>query len=124
MAAALRSQPIREQRREAALPVPDRLVRDCVASLEQERDDVPEAERIAETPAHGEPHDVGRVLAIVERGAGPLVEAPQAGLAAEPRGAERGAALVPRRRRGCTVWTSQQRPLTVPWMRRAEAGLP
>ena len=103
---------------------PDRLVGDLDAALEEPLGAVPEAARIAETPAHGEQHDVGRVLAIVERGAGPLVEATSAGLAAEPPGAERGAALAPRRRRGCTVWTSQQRPLTIPWMRRAEAGLP
>ena len=119
VAAPLRSPPIREQRGEADLPGADRLVADLEAALEEQLGDVPEAELIAETPEHGEQHDVDRVLEIVERGAGPLVEAPPAGLAAEPPGAERGAALAPRRRRGCTVWTSHQRPLTVPWMRRA-----
>ena len=48
---------------------------------------------VAETPAHGEQHDVRWVLLIVEGRAGPLVEAPPAGLAAEPPVAERGAAV-------------------------------
>ena len=102
----------------------DRLVRDLEAALEEQRSDVAEAQLGAETPAYGEQHAVRWVLQIVEGRAGPLVEAPPAGLAAEPPGAERGAPLPPRRRRGCTVWTSQQRPLTVPWMRRAETGVP
>ena len=99
-------------------------MRDLEAALEEQLSDVAEAQLVAETPEHGEQHDVRWVLQIVEAGAGPLVEPPPAGAAAEPPVAERGAALAPRRCRGCTVWTSHQRPLTVPWMRLAEAGVP
>ena len=102
---ALRAPPIREQRGGAALPGADRLVAALEAAL------------IAETPAHGEPHDGGRVLEIGARGAGPLVEPPPTGPAVEAPGAERGAPLPLRRGRGCPVWTSQQRPRTIPWMR-------
>ena len=123
-AAPLRSQLVREQRGEADLPGADRLVRDLEAALEEQLSDVAAAQLGAETPEHGEQHDVRWVLPIGEGRAGPLVEPPPAGPAAEPPGAERGAALAPRRHRECTVWTRQQRPLTVPWMRRAEAGVP
>ena len=37
---------------------------------------------------HGEQHDVGRVVELVEAGAGPVVEPPPAGAAAEPAVAE------------------------------------
>ena len=80
---------------------------------EEQLSDVAEAQLVAETPEYGEQHDVRWVLQIVEGRAGPLVEPPPAGLAAEPPVAERGAALAPRRRRGCTVWTSHQRPYGV-----------
>ena len=106
LAAPLRSQLVREQRGEADLPGTDRLVRDLEAALEEQLSDVAEAQLVAETSEHGEQHDVRWVLQIVEGRAGPLVEAPPAGLAAEPPVAERGAALAPRRRRGCTVWPS------------------
>ena len=99
-------------------------MRDLEAALEEQLSDVAEAQLGAETPAHGEPHDVGRVLAIVEGRAGPLVEPPPTGPAAEPPGAERGAPLPLRRGRGCTVWTSQQRPFTIPRMWLAEASEP
>ena len=125
LAAPLRSPLVREPRGEADLPgVADRLVRDLEAAREEPLSDVAEAslsrrrQRTASSTL-----SVGSWRSLNGR-AGPLVEAPPAGLAAEPPGAERGAALAPRRRRGCTVWTSQQRPLTVPWMRRAEAGVP
>ena len=85
VAAPLRSPPIREQRGEADLPGADRLVADLEAALEEQLGDVPEAELIAETPEHGEQHDVGRVLEIVERGAGPLVEPPPTVAAPAPR---------------------------------------
>ena len=124
VAAPLRAPPIREQRGEAALPGADRLVAALEAALEEPLGDVPDAALIAETPAHGEPHAVGRVLEIGERGVGPLVAPPPTGPAAEPPGAERGAPLPLRRGRGCTVWTRQQRPLTIPRMRLAEASEP
>ena len=89
----------RQERRAAELPVPDRLVRDCVASLEQELDDVAEAERVPETPQHGEQDDIRRVLKIVERRAGPFVEATSAYPAVEPRGS--------RVRCGVAAWSSR-----------------
>ncbi len=98
-ALAIGPERVRPERRAAALPVPDRLVRDCVASLEQERDDGAEAERVPETPQHGEPDDIRRVLEIVERRAGPLVEAPAACPAVEPRGS--------RVRCGVAAWSSR-----------------
>ena len=124
MAAPLRAPPIREQRGDAALPGADRLVAALAAALEEPLGDVPDAALIAETPAHGEPHDGGRVLEIGERGAGPLVEPPPTGPAAEPPGAERGAPLPLRRGRGCPVGTRQPRPLTIPRMRLAKASEP
>ena len=66
-ASALGPERVRPERRAAARPVPDRLGRDCVASLEQERDDGAEAERVPETPQHGAPDEIRRVLEIVER---------------------------------------------------------
>ena len=124
LAAPLRSPLVREPRGEADIPGADRLVRDLEAALEEPLSDVAEAQLGAETPEHGEQHAVRWVLQIVAGGAGPLVEPPPTGPAAEPPGAERGAPLPLRRGRGCTVGTSQQRPLTVPWMRLAEAGVP
>ena len=56
-----------------------------------------------------------------ERGA-PLRTARTGSASAEPRGGVQAAPL--RRGRGCTVWTRQQRPLTIPRMRLAEASEP
>ena len=86
VAAPLRAPPIREQRGDVSLPGADRLVADRDAALEEPRGDVPDAARIAETPAPGAPHAGGRVLEIGARGAGPLVEPPPTGPAAEPPG--------------------------------------
>ena len=119
-----RAPPIREQRGDADLPGADRLVAARDAALEEPCGDVPDAARIAETPAHGAPPAGGRVLAIGARGAGPRVEPPPTGPAAEPPGAERGAPLPLRRGRGCPVGTRQPRPLTIPRMRLAEASEP
>ena len=80
-ASALGPEPVRPERREAELPTPDRLVGDPEASLEEQRGDVAEAARGTETPEYGEQDDIRRVLEIVERGAGPLVEGPPAGAA-------------------------------------------
>ena len=63
-----------EQRREAELPASDRLVRDLESALEQQLGDVAEAELVAQAPQHGERHDVGRMLEIVEWRPRPLVE--------------------------------------------------
>ena len=62
----LRAQPLAEERSEAELPLPERLVRDFEPTLEQHLGDVAKAELVAQPPQHGEQHDVGRVLEIVE----------------------------------------------------------
>ena len=66
LAAPLRSQLVREQRGEADLPGADRLVADLEAALEEQLSDVAEARLVAETPEHGEQHDVRWVLQIVK----------------------------------------------------------
>ena len=124
VAAPLRTEQTNDQRGEAEFPRADRLVGDLEPALEPHLGDVAEAELVAEPPEHREEHDVRRVLEIVEGRAGPFIEAPPAGPAAEPLVAERGAARAPGRGRGCTVWTSPQRPLTLPGMRLAEASAP
>jgi len=56
-------------------------VRDLEAALKQQLGDVAEAWLVAQAPQHGEQHDVGGVLQLIERGAGPLVEDSVAGAA-------------------------------------------
>ena len=72
----------------ARLPATNGLVGDLVAALEQQLRDISEAELVAQPPQHREQHDIGRVLEFVKAGAGPLVEPPPAGAAAEPAVAE------------------------------------
>ena len=87
---ALRPKLFGEQGSEPRFPVSYGLVRDLVAALEHQLGDIAEAELVAETPQHGKEHTVGRVLEIVERGPGPLVEdlaARAAGERAVPEGA-------------------------------------
>ena len=84
LAASHGAEPFLQQRCEARLPATNGLVRDLVATLEQQLRDISGAELVAQPPQHGEQHDVGRVVELVEAGAGPLVESPPAGAAAEP----------------------------------------
>ena len=65
----------------------------------------------------GAPDDIRRVLEIVERRAGPLVEAPAACPAVEPRVAECGAALPPGRRGRAPAGTGHRRLLVASWAR-------
>ena len=64
---------------------------DPEAPLEEQRGDVAEAARVTETPEYGEQDDIRRVLEIVDRGAGALVEGPPAGAARGGAGAAGGA---------------------------------
>ncbi len=82
-------------------------------ALEQQLGDIAEAELVAQPPQHDEQHDVGRVLQIVEAGAGPLVEPPSAGAAAEPAVAELRALSPAGGRGGSTVRTVHWRLLIV-----------
>ena len=77
-----------QQRREPRLPATNGLVGNFIAALEQQLRDISEAEFVAQPPEHGEQHDLGRVVELVEAGAGPLVEPPPAGATAEPAVAE------------------------------------
>ena len=88
VAASLGAEPFPQQRCEPRFPATNGLVRDLVATLEQQLRDISEAELVAQPPQHGEQHDVGRIVELVEAGAGPLVEPPPAGAAAEPAVAE------------------------------------
>ncbi len=72
---------------------------DLEAALEQHLGDVAEAELVAEPPEHREQHDVGRMLELVERRAGALVEDAPAGAASERPVAERRASPPPTRLR-------------------------
>ena len=99
------AQLIREQRSEAELPLTDGLVRDFEPALEQQLGNIAEAELVAQTPQHGEQHDVGGVLEIVERGAGPLVEDSAAGAA-------RGRAVA---ERATSFWVSRRACSALTW---------
>ena len=77
-----------QQRCEPRLPVANGLVSHLIAALQQQLRDISEAELVAQPPQHGEQHDVGREVELVEAGSGPLVEPPPAGAAAEPAVAE------------------------------------
>ena len=78
-----RAQLLGEQRSEPELPLPYRLVGDLEPALEQHLGDVAEAELIAKAPQHGEEHEVGWVLEVVERRPGALVEGAPAGATCE-----------------------------------------
>ena len=67
-----------EQRCEAELPAADGLVRHLIAALEHQFGNISEAELVAQALHDGEQDDVGREVEIIERGAGPLVEATSA----------------------------------------------
>ena len=82
--APLGTLPVREERREAELPVADRRVRHRIAAPKEQLGDIPEPELVLQAPDHGPQHNVRRVLEIVEGRTGPLVEAPSAGPASEP----------------------------------------
>ena len=78
LAASPGAEPFPQQRCEPRLPATNRLVGDLEAALEQQLRDISEAELVAQPPQDGEQHDVGRVVELVEAGAGPLVEPPPA----------------------------------------------
>ena len=61
------------------------------AALKEYLREVPEAQLVAESPQHDEQNQSGRVLAVIERGAGALIENPATGAAAEGALAQGGA---------------------------------
>ncbi len=73
-------------------------MRNFIPALDQQFDDIAEAEFVAKPLQRRQEHDVSRAMQIVERHPGALVEATSAGAAAEPRIAERGRVLAFRRR--------------------------
>ena len=90
-AASLLAQLICEPPSEPELPGTDGLVRDFEATFKQQLGDIAKAQLVAEAPQHREQHDVCRVLKLVERRAGSLVEDAPAGSARERAVPERGA---------------------------------
>ncbi len=92
-----------EQWGKAELPRSDGLVRDLEAALEQQLCDITEAELVAQAPQHGEQHDVGGVLQLIEWGAGPLFEDSVAGAASGSAVAERATSSSPAGLCGTTV---------------------
>ena len=113
LASSFGAQPFPEQRREAKLPATNCFVRDLVAALQQQLRDFAKAELVAQPPQHGEQHDVGRVLELVEAGAGPLVESAPTRAAVESPVAQCRAAGPSRRCGRLAVRTRHRDPLVI-----------
>ena len=79
---------------------------------------------LVSAPEHGEQHDVRRVLQVMKQCARPFVEAPSAGPAAKPSGAQRCWALPFGRGRRFTVRTGHEQLPVLPQTRRRYAGEP
>ena len=75
MSCSPRAELIADQWREAELPSTDGLVADGVAALQQKFGYVPQPELVAQTPEHGEQHDVRWELQFVEERAAAFIEA-------------------------------------------------
>src|SRR5262249_6927132 len=84
-------QPVSEQRGEAGLPLAHRLVREDEAALEEHLGQVAQAQLVAQPPEDHQQDEVGRVLQVVVRRAGPLVADPATCRAAEGAVAQGGA---------------------------------
>ncbi len=87
---------------------------DCVAALEQQLRDITKSELVAQAPQHGVEHDVGRVLKIVERRAGALVEEFSAVKARECAVAERGASPPPTGLARAAAWAGHAQSSPAP----------